>query len=283
MKIAISAETTVDLSPELIKQFNIEIIPFKVHLGEECLEDGKITLQDIFAYVDKTGQLPRTSAVNAFEYEEYFRKLKEKYDAVIHFSLSSELSSSCGNAKLASQEVENVFVVDSRHLSTGIALQAIYARELAEAGETPESIVDKVTARIPHCQSSFVVNNLTYLHKGGRCSGLAKFGAMILRLKPQIILKDGKMIPGKKYRGKSVHTVQDYVFDTLNEFNTPDLKRVFVTHSHASQEVVDICVNALKEKGFENIYVTVAGATIASHCGPKTIGILYFNDGDRTI
>jgi fatty acid-binding protein DegV len=115
MKIAISAETTVDLSPELIKQFNIEIIPFKVHLGEECLEDGKITLQDIFDYVDKTGQLPRTSAVNAFEYEEYFRKLKEKYDAVIHFSLSSELSSSCGNAKLASQEVENVFVVDSAH------------------------------------------------------------------------------------------------------------------------------------------------------------------------
>lgn len=280
MKIAISAESTIDLSKELLQKYNIEVIPFNVLLGEHSAPDGEITPEDIFKYVDETRQLPKTSAINTFEYEEYFQSLKNKYDAVIHFCLSSQLSCSFANATNAASNLDNVYVIDTKHLSTGIALLAIYARTLADKGEEPTNIVKLVNKRIPYVQTSFVVNTLNYLHKGGRCSGLAKFGAMILRVKPQIVLKDGKMVPGKKYFGKSIHTVNEYVKDTLNEFDHPDLDIVFVTHTHATIEMVEACVNALKEKGFKNIYETTAGATITSHCGPKTIGILYFNDGD---
>ena len=278
-KIAISAETTIDLSKELLKEFDIHTIPFTVHLGDQMGHDGEITPDDIFAYVDKTGVLPKTSAVNEFEYRDYFKGLLKEYDTVIHFCLGSKISSSYFNAVAAANKLKNVFVIDSKSLSTGIALEAIYAAKLVRLNVKPEEIVEMVEKRIPHVQASFVVNTLSYLHKGGRCSGLAKFGAMLLRLKPQIIVKDGSMVPGKKYRGKSNICVANYVKDTLEEFNNADKSVVFVTHSHATPDMVDICKQALQQKGFTNIYETVAGATITSHCGPKTIGILFINDG----
>lgn len=279
MKIAISTESTLDLPKELQEKYDISVIPFTVILGDKSGFDGDITPEEIFAYVDETGVLPKTAAVNEFQFDKYFKKLLKSYDAIIHISLSSGISSACQNAVIAANELKNVYVIDSQSLSTGISLLAIYARQLADKGLQPEEIVEKVTARVPFVQASFVINSLNYLYKGGRCSGLARFSAALFRIKPQIIVKDGKMAPYKKYTGRNEKAVASYCSDTLDEFNNPDLSIAFVTHSHATPEMVEIAKEALKKRGFKLIYETVAQATITSHCGPKTLGILYINDG----
>ena len=281
MKVAISVESTVDLSKELIKQYGIEMIPFTVLLGETPYLDGDITEDDIFNFVAKEKILPRTSAVNDFQYREYFESVLAKgYDAIVHISLSSEISSSCTNAThIASTKFDNVYVVDSRSLSTGIALLAIYACKLRDKGLDAKTIAEKVTARTPYVQASFVIQTLEYLHKGGRCSGLLRFGATILRIKPQIIVSDGKMAPAKKYIGRKSQVITQYCKDTLEQFANPDLSVAFVTHTQATPEMVAVAIDALKERGFKTIYETTAGATITSHCGPQTLGILFINDG----
>ena len=280
MKIAISAESTLDLSKELIKQYDVHVIPFTVLLGEEAYLDGDITSQDIFDYVDKNKILPRTSAVNEFQYREYFKGLLDQgYEAIIHISLSSEISTSCSQAIKAATKFDNVYVIDSRSLSTGIALEVIYAAKLIKKGLKPQEIVEKVKARIPYVQASFVIQTLEYLHKGGRCSGLLRFGAAILRIKPQIIVSDGKMAPAKKYIGRKSQVIEAYCRDTLEQFANPDLSVAFVTHTLATPEMVAVAIDALRKRGFKTIYETKAGATITSHCGPQTIGILFINDG----
>lgn len=281
MKIAISAESTIDLPESLRKQFDIQTVPFTVLLGENSALDGVITPNEIFAYVDDTGVLPKTSAVNEYQFSEHFDKLLKDYDAIIHFSLSSEISSACANAKSAASIRKNVYVIDTRSLSTGIALQTIYARKLAEKGLEPEEIVKRCEKRIPYDQTSFVIKTLDYLYKGGRCSGAARFASTVFRIKPQILVKDGKMFPGKKYIGKFSQCIRKYVKDTLEEFNNPDPAAVFVTHTMANPEVVKETIKLLKANGFKNVYETTAGATISSHCGPKCLGILYMNDGEQ--
>ena len=281
MKIKISAESTIDLSKELLDEFDIGVIPFNVILGDRMDHDGVITPDDIYDYVDRTGALPKTSAINSAEYTEYFEGLLKDYDAVIHFSLSSGISSTCQNAMMAAKEMKNVYVIDTKSLSTGIALQAIYGAQLAKEGKSPEEIVKAVEARIPHDQTSFVLATVDYLHKGGRCSSLARLGALLFRIRPQIIMADGKMGPGKKYSGKQLDCVRDYCRDTLEQFNNPDLSIGFVTHSGATPDMVEIAKKAMEERGFKRILETRAGATISSHCGPKCLGILYMNDGGR--
>lgn len=280
MKIAISAESTIDMPKELLEKYDIHTVPFTILLGEDMALDGEIMPQEIFDYVEKTKVLPKTSAVNEEQYIEHFSKLLENYDAIIHFSLSSEISSAFSNAKKASEKFSNVFVVDSRSLSTGIALQAIYAQKLARLGVKVEEIVKKVEAKVPYTQASFVLKKLNYLYKGGRCSSLAYFGANLLGIKPQIIVKDGKMGSYHKYRGTMEKVVKEYCADTLKEFNTPDTDVAFVTYTIATDEMVNEAVSALKNAGFKTIYTTHAGATISSHCGEYCLGILYINNKD---
>lgn len=281
MRIAISAESTIDLTKELLEQFDIHTVPFSVILGAESKYDGELSNQDLFNYVKETNQLPKTSAVNQFQYEEHFKALLNNYDAIIHISLSSEISSACRNAILAANEFDGkVFVIDSRSLSTGIALLALYARKLANQGIAPIDIVNQVKEKVNHVQASFVLHSLDYLYKGGRCSKLAMFGANLFHICPQIIVSDGKMDAGKKFRGKYFDVVSNYVDETLEEFNNPDLENVFITFPSLEDEtnIVNMVKDKLVKRGFKNIYVTYAGGTIASHCGPDTIGILYFNN-----
>ncbi len=281
MKICISAESTIDLPQELLDQYEIKTIPFTVTLGEKNGLDGVTTPEEIFEYVDKTGVLPKTSAVNVGQFQEYFSNLLKEYDEVIHFSLSQTLSSAYQNACTVAQELGHVHVVDSMSLSTGIALLAIYASKLVKQGLSADEIVKKVSERIPHDQASFVLATVEYLYKGGRCSALAMLGATLFRIRPQILVTNGKMGPGKKYNGKQVECVANYCRDTLAQFNNPDLEIGFVTHSGATQDMIDTAVNAMKERGFKQVYITTAGATISSHCGPKCLGILYINDGGK--
>ena len=253
MKIAISTESTLDIPKELQKEFDINVIPFTVILGDKSGFDGDITPLEIFDYVEKTGVLPKTAAVNEYQYDKYFSKLLRTHDAVIHISLSSGISSACENAKKVASIMKNVYIIDSQSLSTGIALLAIYARKLANKGLKPEEIVEKVEARVPHVQASFVINSLNYLHKGGRCSGVARFAAALFRIKPQIILEGGKMLPKNKYHGRNEACVENYCKDTLEEFNNPDLSVAFVTHSYATDEMRKIAYDALKQRGFKKI------------------------------
>ena len=281
MKICISAESTIDCPKELLDEFGIKTIPFTVILGQESGLDGVLTPTEIFEYVDKTGVLPKTSAVNKAQFDEYFSNLLKEYDEIIHISLSSEISSACNNAFASASELKGVHVIDSRSLSTGIALEAIYASQLVKQGLKSEEIIKKIQERIPYNQTSFVLATVDYLYKGGRCSGLAKLGAQVFRIRPQIIMADGKMSPGKKYIGKQIQCVENYVRDTLEQFNNPDLSLVFITHSQATPDMVEAARKQLEAKGFKRIIETTAGATISSHCGPKCLGILFLNDGGK--
>ena len=279
MKIAISVESTSDLSKELLEKNDIKLIPYHIVLGDKIFADGEMPTEEMFAEADKLGVLPKTNAINAFEYTEYFDAILKEYDAIVHISLSSGLSSACQNALSASRELENVFVIDSQSLSTGIGLLALYAKELADAGLTAKEVYEKVKARTEKLQVSFVIERLDYLYKGGRCSALARFGANVLRLRPRIAVKQGKMGSDQKYRGSMEKVVAKYCADILEEYNTPDLDKVFITYTTATPEMVESARTALINAGFKNIYETRAGGTIASHCGANTLGILYFNDG----
>jgi DegV family protein with EDD domain len=286
MKICISAESTVDLTPELLKEFDISTVPFNIIMGEEQGLDGQIKPEDLFAYTEKTGELPHTAAINQFQYSEYFKEKLKDYDHVIHFTLSSGLSVAHNNAVSASQEEGlkgKVDVIDSLSLSSGIGLQCLYARKLARKGESPEEIVSACKARVNAVQASFSLESVNYLYKGGRCSMLAMIGANLLKIKPEIYVKDGKMGPGAKYRGPMKKVVMQYVEDTLAEFNNPDKEEVFITYSTAPEDVVAEVKARLEKEGFQNIRITTAGATISCHCGPHCLGILYINDGPHPI
>lgn len=281
MKIAISVESTSDLSKALLSQYDVKCIPFQISIGDETFKDGDVSTAEIFARAEKLKTLPKTTALNQFEYTEYFEGLLKEYDAIIHICLSSGLSSSCGNAFASAKELENVYIVDSKSLSTGIGLLAIYARELVNLGYSPSEIQKRVQERTSYLQVSFVVERLDYLYKGGRCTALSYFGANLLRIRPRIVVKNGKMGSDKKYRGQMGKVVAKYCEEVLEEFNTPDLDTVFITYTSATDEMIESAVTACKQAGFKNIYQTFAGGTIASHCGANTIGILYFNDGGK--
>ena len=277
MKIAITAESTIDLPNELLEKYDIKTLPFTVILGDNEYKDGEITSADIFKFVEENKILPKTSAINEAQYTEFFESVLKDYDAVVHFCLSSGISSACSNAKLAASNVKNTYVVDTKSLSTGIALLAIHGRELADSGKTAEEIFELCTERTKDVQASFVVKKLDYLHKGGRCSSIALLGANLLSIRPEIVLSDGKMISAKKYLGKMEKVIEKYCKDVLNDNPNPDKKYAFVTYTTATDEMANIAKSALKEAGFETIYETTAGATITSHCGENTLGILFLN------
>lgn len=277
LKIAITAETTIDLSKELLEKYDIHTVPFTVLLGDEVKKDGEITPQDIFDFVEKTDILPRTCAINEFTYHEFFEEILKQYDGIIHIGLSSKISSAFNNAKNSAATFKNVYVVDSKSLSTGIALLAIKACEIAEKASSIEEAYKETLKHVDKIQASFVVNTLEYLHKGGRCSGLARAAQVVLRIKPCIIMEDGKLIVYKKFVGRSRFVIADYCDYILEKFPNPDLTRAFVTYPNATPEMIEAATSALKKRGFKEIYCTTAGATITSHCGPKTLGILYLN------
>ena len=186
-------------------------------------------------------------------------------------------------AKKAAERLENVYVVDSYNLSTGTGLLALYAADLAEEGKSAQEIYDLVCARVPAVQASFVVDTMEYLHKGGRCSGVARFAASVLKIKPMILVKDGGMTVGKKYMGSFDKVIVKYVEDILRMYDNPDLTRVFITHTYASPQTVQKVRETLqKAANFREIIETKAGCTVTSHCGKNTLGILYINDGAKS-
>lgn len=277
MKIVISAESTIDLPKELLDKYNIKTTPFTINLGDELIEDHFGVSKEIFEFVDKSKKLPKTSAVSPDQFKTHFENLKKDYDAIVHVSLSSLISSAYNNACMVAKEMENVYVVDSKSLSTGIALLAIKGKDLIDEGKDVKEIFETLQALTPKVEASFVLERLNYLHKGGRCSALALLGANILKIKPQIILSDGRMIVGKKYMGNMTKVVDKYIDDLLDSNPNPILEHVFITHSSPMPEAEKILTEKLENRGFKNIHNTLAGGTISSHCGPNCIGVLFLN------
>ena len=276
-QIIISSDSTCDLSKELVDRYQIRIQPMGISLGDQIYRDGvDITPDMIYAHHEKTGQLPKTSAINVVEDLEYFEELTKEGSAVIHFTISSSMSSTYNNACVAAQEFENVYVVDAKNLSTGSGLLVLAAAEMAQEGLEAQQIVEKLNDLEDRVDASFVVDNLEYLVKGGRCSALAAFGANLLQLKPCISVKNGAMGVGKKYRGKFEKVLLTYVADRLADAEDICLDRVFVTHAGCDPKVVESVAEAVKNTlPFREILVTRAGCTVSSHCGANTLGVLF--------
>lgn len=275
MKIIISAESTIDLPQELLDKYNIKTTPFGINFNDKLVNDEFGISKDIFKFVEDTKKLPKTSAVPPEQYKEHFETLLKEHDAVIHFSISSLMSSAYNNACIAANELKNIYVIDTCNLSTGIALLAIHACELIDQGLSAEEVVAKTKEQINNVKTSFIIEKLNYLHKGGRCSAITLLGANIMKIKPQIIVNNGKMMVGKKYIGNLTKVVSKYCDDLLMEYPNADLEKVFITHSSPMPEIEQILENKLTDFGFKNIYNTYAGGTISSHCGPNCIGILF--------
>lgn len=275
--IIITSDSTSDLSLELRDRYNIPTMPLGVTLGGETFKDGvDITPDDIYLHHAKTGELPKTTAANIDECLNFFKPFVDEGKTIIHISLSSSLSSTFNNARLAAMELENVYVVDAQNLSTGTGLLVIAAAEMVKEGLSAEEIVEKINQLTANVDASFVIDNLDYLHKGGRCSALAMLGANVLKLKPCIEVKNGAMGVGKKYRGRYGDVLKTYVNERLADVDNIDPSRVFVTHAGCDDEIVNAVVEQVKEKGiFKEIFLTRAGCTISSHCGKDTLGILF--------
>lgn len=276
MKIAISVDSACDIPQELKQKYNIYTMPYYVILGDkECVDGVDVTTEDLFAYVKQTGALPKTAAISSAKFNEYFKSILDENDEVIHFSLSGKMTSSCINA-MAGAEGLNVHVIDSKSLSSGIALLVIKCAEMvAEGNLSAGEIVEQIKGMTDRVQASFLVDTLTYLHKGGRCSAVALVGSKLLKIKPKILVKDGKMDVAKKYMGNINNCLIKYVEDTLNG-NNPEKTVAFCTHSSEMPISEQIC-QKLREYGFEKVYDVRAGSTISSHCGPGTLGILFMN------
>lgn len=276
-RTVIASDSTCDLSPELIQAYGIHIIPLGVTLGEKQYTDGvDIDPDFIYAHYEKTGELPKTSAVNLVDFEDYLARETAEGNGVVLFTISSDMSSTCNNARLAAEGFENVYVVDSHNLSTGGGLLVVTAAEMAAEGKSAAEIAEACTALAACVDASFIIDSLEFLHKGGRCSALAAFGANMLSLKPCILVQNGKMGVGKKYRGKFGAVLPKYVADRLGDGSDVKSGHIFVTHAGCEPGIIDACVEAVKAIIPEaNVHITRAGCTISSHCGRNTLGVLF--------
>lgn len=278
--VKIIADSTCDLSDELVQKYNITIIPLHIVLGEKEYRDRmEITPDEIYRWSDENRTTPQTSAVSI---EDAMRAMKPIADAgneMVIFTISGQMSTTANVFRMAAEELEIediVSVVDSASLSTGIGLLVIEAALMSQEGKSREEIARRMEALKPQVRASFVVDTLVYLHRGGRCGSVAALAGSMLKLHPRIVVRNGAMEAAKKYRGKMSAVIMDYAKDMETDLLTARKNRVFITHSGCSQEIVDQVYSYLKEINyFEEILVTRAGGVISSHCGPGTLGVLY--------
>ncbi len=279
-KVIITSDSTTDLSPELRQRYNVVVMPLVVSLNDVNHLDGiDITPEDIYRNYAANKTLPKTAAPNLADCASFFRQFTDQCYSVVHFTISSEMSSTYQNSVIAAEDFENVYVVDSRNLSTGGGLLVIHAAELAARGMKAAAIAEECRRLAPCVDASFVIDSLEFLHKGGRCSTVAMLGANLMNFKPCIVVKNGAMSVGKKYRGKYDQVLLKYIEDRVGDASDIIKDHVFITHAGCDDAVVDACVAKLKTLGeFPNIHVTRAGCTVSSHCGRNTLGVLFIRN-----
>ena len=277
--VVITVDSTCDLSAELVERFNLKVIPLTVTLGDDSFKDGThFTVLDMYERYHKDGTLPKTAAVGYTEFLDYFTPIVEAGCEIVHLDISSELSASYNNAVLASEELEGVYVVDSRMLSTGLGLLAIEGADCRDKGMSAAEIKAHLDSLTDKVDTSFVLDTLEFMRKGGRCSAVAAFGASLLSLKPGLCMSDGKLGVYKKYRGNINNVYKQYIKERLTgkEILTD---HVFLTHSGEIEDSVLEEVRTLIDELVpgKEVHTTLVGCTVATHCGPKTLGVLFIN------
>ena len=280
-KIRIVSDSTCDLSAELIEKYDITIIPLCIILGEKSYYDGvDISPAQIYEWSDENKTTPKTAGITFDKLDEFIKPLFESGDDIIYIGISEDMSSTCNTARIYGEDAEygRFFVINSKNLSTGIGLQVLRACELCDAGKSAEEIVSEIEGARDLVRASFVVaDKLTYLARGGRCTAVTALMANALKLHPEIVVRDGKMGVGRKYRGKTSVAVSAYVDGLMPALEAADPRRVFITHSGCEDEVIEAVHQRLTELGrFEEILITRAGGVISSHCGPNTLGVLFY-------
>lgn len=278
--IKIISDSTCDLSKELIEKYNISILPLHIHLGEEEYQDGvSITPDELYVWSDANNTTPKTSAASMGEAIDAFQPHINSGDEIICFTISSSMSANYKVMCLAAEDLDaedKIHVIDSANLSTGIGLLVIEAAIMAQEGKSADEIVARIEELKPLVRASFVVDTLTYLHRGGRCSSVAALAGGMLKLHPRIAVEDGAMDAKKKYRGKINSVIMSYVKDMEEDLKTAKKDRVFITHSGCEQSTLDEVHSYLESLNvFDEILVTRAGSVISSHCGPGTLGVLF--------
>lgn len=285
MKIRISTDSTCDLTPAWLSRHNVEVVPLYTIKGDQTFRDGiDIQPKDIFAHVASGGDLCTTAANNEEDYRMVFSRLLSDCDAVIHIDISAEFSSCYQNACIAAADFDHVYVVDSRNLSTGHGHIVCEAVKMAEAGDlSPEEIVQKLRQLTEQVEASFLLDRLDYMRKGGRCSAVAALGANLLKLKPCIVVENGKMRVGKKYRGDFKKCIVEYVKDQLEARQDLVPERIFITHTPVADGIVEAVRDAVNQySSFSEVIETEAGCTISCHCGPGTLGILFLRQSSAS-
>ncbi|MDO4972884.1 MAG: DegV family protein [Eubacteriales bacterium] len=278
--VVITADSTADLSPELIERFQIHIIPLTITLGDDTFPDGQgFTPLDMYARFRQDGTLPKTSAPGVQELLDFFTPFVEQGCEVVHLDISAELSNTFNAARLAAQELEGVWPVDSRMLSTGVGLLAIEAAECRDGGMSAAEIAGHIESLRDKVSTSFVLDTLEFMRKGGRCSGVAAMAANLLQLKPALEMKDGKLGVYKKYRGNMRHVYRQYITERL-QGKAVRPGHVFLTESgEIAPEVVEELIQLVYDMtGCREVHHTLAGCTVSTHCGPGTLGVLFIEE-----
>ena len=278
--VVITADSTVDLSPELIERYHIHIIPLTINLGDDVFQDGHgFTPLDMYERYRKDGTLPKTSAPGVQELLDFFTPFTEAGYDVVHLDISAELSNTFNAARLAAAELEGVYPVDSRMLSTGVGLLAIEGAECRDRGMSAQEIAAHLESLTGKVNTSFVLDTLEFMWKGGRCTGVTALGANLLRLKPGLEMKDGKLGVYKKYRGHIEHVYRQYITERV-QGKAIRPGHVFLTESGEIDPAVVADLEKLVHEltGCREVHHTMAGCTVSTHCGPKTLGVLFIEE-----
>ena len=280
--VKLIADSSCDIGPELAERYNVDFVHIHVRLnGNEYLDGINITHTDIYQNYEKNHTLPSTCAMNIDEYEAIFRTYIDQGYDIVHVALGSGLSSTCSNARLAGESFgpDRVFVIDSKSLSTGSGHIVCECGERIKQGMSAKQVYDEVVPITDKVRASFILDDLQYLHAGGRCSGLAQFGASLMNIKPCIMVRNdlyGSMTVGKKYMGSYKRSALKYVENMIKDRTDIVLDRCFITHSGSDPDVLLAMKELAQElQPFKEIYITQASATICAHCGPNTTGILF--------
>lgn len=286
--IRIYADSTNDLGAELISKYNIRIVPLYVNMGDKTYTDWvDITPDEIYAWSDEHKTTPTTAAFSIGDAEEVLKSAKEAGEDVLFFGISSNLSASCNVFRLAAASIDysdHVAVIDSKNLCTGIGLLILKAAKMIEAGEDDLfEVARKVEEYVPYVRTSSVIETLLYIHRGGRCSAATALLASALRIKPKIVVEDGKLGVGKRYRGRQNDVICKYYDDLEENLKIADTDAVFVSHTgRLDQSIIDEIADKVRGLNhFKNVFVTRAGSVVTIHCGPGTLGVFYMADKDR--
>lgn len=283
MSVKIIADSTCDLSKELLEKYNVSVLPLHIVLGDKEYKDGlEIGPDEIYQWSDANNEAPKTSAASISDAMELFQTHLKDFDEIICFSISGQMSTTVNVMRMAAEELDaedKIHIIDSENLSTGGGLLVIEAAMMASEGKSGKEITEVIEQLKPQVRASFIVDTLTFLHRGGRCSGVAALAGGALKLHPKIVVENGAMKPDKKYRGKMSSAILTYAKELEPQLKNAKTDRVFITHSGCSEEIIESIYDFLKELNFfDEILITRAGGVISSHCGPGTLGVLFIEN-----